>query len=219
MASNGAEPGLVQKLLDEIAHAEGTIPLFAIESLIEIGCPAVHPLVELLQEIEPDEDDWTPLWITIALGELRAPEATPALLSLLALPEGDVLSEAAVEAIAKIGAPALPELGRFARESSQWEARHYAYSALGLIPAAESRRILEEALTTDVLLWNSLAIALADQGNPAALPALKKVMVQCDARESPAVREAIDILERKHPPHPRPHEKDWRTRYAGLLES
>ncbi len=219
MALQSARPGLVQELLGEIAHAESTIPLFAIESLIAIGGSAVHPLVELLQEIEPDEDDWTPLWITVALGELRAPEATPALLSLLALPDGDVLSEAAVEAIAKIGAPALPELGRFARESSQWEARHYAYSALGLIPSGESRQILTEALATDVLLWNSLAIALADQGDPAALPALKRIMGQCDARESPAVREAIDILEKKHPPHPRPHEKDWRTRYAGLLAS
>ena len=83
----------------------------------------------------------------------------------------------------------------------------------------ESRRILTEALALDVLLWNSIAAALADQGDPVALPALRQVLGKCDAREKPAVREAIEILEKKHPPYPHLHEKDWRTRYTGILAS
>src|SRR5713101_7599057 len=93
-------------LLDDLAHARDAAPTEALAELIEVGAPAVGPLLGLLDEIEPDEDDWTPLWIAVALGEIRSPQAVPALLRLLALPEGDVLAETAGEALAKIGAPA-----------------------------------------------------------------------------------------------------------------
>lgn len=209
----------VPRLLDELARARSTMPVPAIEEIIRAGPEAVPPLIEALDEIEADDDDWTPLWIATALGELRSGEAVPALLRLLDLPEGDVLSEAAVEALAKIGRPALPRLFAFARDASRWEARHYAYSAIGLIPAPEARQFLMQALSADVLLWSSIAIALADQGDRAAVPALKALLPRCDDPEAPAVREAIEILEGRQPPHPRTHERDWRERYSGLLDS
>ena len=209
--------GEIEGLIDELARAKSAIPVSAMESLIAAGAAAAPPLIEALEEIEPDEDDWTPLWITVTLGELRMPEAAPALIRLLTLPEGDVLSEAAVESLAKIGRSAFPHLARFAREARAWEARHYAYSAIGQIPAPECRRFLADAIATDVLLWNTLAIALADQGDPASLPVLKNLLPRCDDRETPAVREAIEILEGRQPAYPKLKDKDWRTRYSDIL--
>lgn len=128
-----------------------------------------------------------------------------------------MLAEATVEALAKIGIPAFPALAAVAREARDWETRHYAYTAIGLIPSEESRRILVEALDADALLWSSIAVALADLGDPEALPVLKKLLRTCDEREMPAVREAVDILEGRHPPYPKMHQQDWRTRYREFL--
>ena len=212
-------PGHVARLLDDLSRARSAVPVAALEELIQVGAPAIPPLLEALEGTEADDDDWTPLWIAMALGELRSPAAAPALLRLLDLPEGDVLSEAAAEALAKIGRPALPHLFTFSRAASRWEARHYAYGAIGMIPAPEARDFLVQALSSDVLLWSTLAAALADQGDPAALPVLRSLLPRCDEPESPAVREAIGILEGRQPPHPKLHEKDWRTRYYGILDT
>lgn len=217
MGASSTGPHQFSGLLDELARAKSSAPIGAIESLIEAGDSAVQPLVDLLEAIEPDEDDWTPLWIAVTLGELRSPRSTSALLKLLALREGDVLAEAAVEALAKIGVPAFPSLSQFAREAREWEARHYAYAAIGLIPSEESRRFLTEALTTDVLLTSSIAGALANLGDPQALPVLRGLLNTCEKQEVPVVREAVDILEGRHPPDPKMHQQNWRTRYSELL--
>jgi HEAT repeat protein len=203
-------------LAGELSRADGDAPRDAIERLVAASEAAVGPLIGLLGEIEPDEDDWGPLWITVVLGEIRSPRAVDSLLKLLELPEGDVLSEAAVEALAKTGKPALPALTRFAREARSWEARHYAYAALGLIPSDESFEFLVSAIDRDPLLWSTLAIALADLGDARAVVPLKALLSRCDKREAPAVREAIDIIEGRQPPYPKLHTRYWRERYAWL---
>ncbi len=215
MAARPPDPAL-DAPLDGLARAGSTVPEEAIAALIALGAAAVAPLLRLLDEIEVDEDDWTPLWIAVTLGELRSPAAVPALLRLMALPEGDVLAEAAGEAIAKIGVPALPALTVFAREERAWEARHHAYAALGQIPGEVSLRFLIGALDRDPLLWTAIAMALADLGDPQGIPALKALLPRCEAREAAAVREALDILEGRQPSYPRSHARPWRQRCAEL---
>lgn len=204
------------RLINEIANAGPRVPADAIEGLAETGEPAVPPLLELLDSVEPDEDDWTPLWVAIALGEIGSPLGVPALVGLLETPEGEVLCEAAVESLAKVGTPALPALQKFAREARAWEARSHAYSAIGLIPDPSSTRFLLAALERDALLWSPLAMALADLGDPSALPALKSLLPKCDEREAPAVNEAINILEGRQPGYPKQHARPWRERYEWL---
>lgn len=216
MASQSEELRIAQ-LLGDLSHSRERIPFDALAELIGMGAPAVEPLLGLLHEIEPDEDDWTPLWIAVALGELRAPEAVPALLRLLALPEGDVLAETAGEALAKIGAPALGPLMTFAREAREWEARHYAYAVIGQIPGEASLRFLIGALDRDPLLWTALAIALADLGDSQGAPALKAILPRCEEREAGPVREALEILAGNHPPYPKSHVKPWRQRCEELV--
>lgn len=215
--SGGTDQDRVSDLIGKLESAKHTPPVAAMESLLSIGRPAVRSLIELLEEIEPDEDDWTPLWGTIVLGEMRSEEAVPFLIGLLDLPEGDLLSEAAVESLAKIGRPALPTLMEFAAKARSWEARHYAYSAIGLIPSEESLRFLLESLDRDALLWSSIAMSLADLDDKRALPALKILSARCDERESPALREAVNILEGRQPAYPRIHTQDWHVRYADIL--
>jgi HEAT repeat protein len=203
-------------LLDEISGARGEMPEAAIEDLLALGEPAVEQLLGLLDSVEPDEDDWTPYWTVVALGELRSPRAVPALLQLLRLPEGGVLAEAAAEALIKTGPPAAAVLPVFIRNTPEWEARQLAYHALGNIPSDASLAVLVEALDRDALLWSSIAAALADLGDRRAVPALRSALAKCDEREASAFREAIDILEGRHPPHPKPHLTDWRERYRRL---
>ena len=206
----------IGKLVDEIERSGSSAPREAMDALVRKGEASVEPLMELLDAIEPDQDDWTPLWVTITLGEIGNPRAVGRILKMLELPEGDVLSEAAVEALAKIGVPALPELMSFARSARGWEARHYAYIAIGLIPGDASLQFLISALGRDPVLWNTLAMALADLGDPRAVAPLKTLLAKCDEREAPAVREAIDILEGRHPPYPKLHAQDWHERYSWL---
>jgi len=203
----------IESLVGELVRARGEPPVDAIRALSQAGEAAVEPLLATLNETEPDEDDWTPLWITVTLGEIRSPRALPALIELLKLPDGDILSEAAVEALAKIGLPSLPALMELSRSARDWEARHYAYSAIGLIPGTESLVLLTGALETDALLWSSIAMALADLGDKRAVTALSRILTKCDERESPQVREAIDILTGRQPPYPRMHERPWLERY------
>lgn len=217
MHDDGRRPEL-DPLIRELRRAGPQSPDGAIAELIAFGADAVPPLVELLDDTDADEDDWTPLWAAVALGELKDERAVPALLRLLELEEGDVLSEAAVEALAKIGPRALPGLLVFAKDARSWEARHYAYAALGLIPGDASLNALIRALDTDPLLWSALAAALADLGDRRALPALQRLLPRCDAGESGPVREAIAILEGSHPAYPKLHEKPWQSRYAGIAE-
>jgi len=206
----------VRKHLEDIERSGSAFPRDAIAALIQGGESAVDPLLELLDAIEPDQDDWTPLWVTLALGEIKSPRAVGHLLKLLELPEGDTLSESAVEALAKIGVPALPGIMSFARSTPGWEARHYSYTALGLIPGDASLQFLISALGRDPMLWNTLASALADLGDPRAVAPLKNLLTRCDEREAPAIREAIDILEGRQPQYPRQHIQDWRERYSWL---
>lgn len=205
-------------LIRELRRAGAQAPDGAIADLISHGGDAVPILIDLLEGTDADEDDWTPLWAAVALGELKDERAVPALLRLLELPEGDVLSEAAVEALAKIGPRALPMLLVFAKDARSWETRHYAYAALGLIPGDASLAALLNALETDPLLWSALASALADLGDPRALPPLKRLLPKCDDGEAAPIREAIAILEGKHPAYPKLHEKPWQSRYAGIAE-
>lgn len=203
--------------LDCLRHAGELPPLDAIAELINAGEVAVAPLVRLLGEVEPDDDDWTPLWAAVALGEIRSPAATESLLSLLSLPEGDVLSEAGVEALAKIGPPALPALLGFARDAREWEARHYAYAAIGLIPGDASYRFLVTALDSDPLLWSAIAMALADLGDPRALVHLRRLLVRAHGGETGPIEEAVEILEGRRPPYPKLHEQAWRDRYGAIF--
>lgn len=206
----------ISRLLEELSRAGSTVPEDALAQLIETGPPAVAPLLHLLGEIEPDEDDWTPLWIAVGLGELRAPEAVPALLDLMALPEGDVLAETAGEALVKIGVPALAALFVFAREAREWEARNYAYAVIGRIPGDASLTFLIGAFDRDPMLWSAIAMALADLGDARAVPALQAVLKRCEDREAGPVRESLDILEGRQPPYPASHTRPWRVRCIEL---
>jgi len=203
-------------LLDELSAARGAMPEAAMEELIAFGEPAAESLGALLDSLEPDEDDWTPFWTVVTLGEIRSTSSVPALLGLLRLPEGGVLAEAAAEALIKAGPSAVPAISDFVRRAPEWEARQLTYHALGNIPSDESLLRLVEALDTDAMLWSAIAAALADLGDPRAVPALKSAMGKCDEREAQAFREAIDILEGRHPPHPKSHLEDWRERYRRL---
>lgn len=214
---SGGVPPLIAANLAALGRAGARPPTEAITALVDAGEDAVSPLLDALAGVDPDEDDWTPLWITVTLGELRSPRAVPALLELLELPDGDVLAEAAIEALARIGPQALPGVCAFARRAPGWEARACGYGALGLIPGEASLRFLVEALHRDVLLWSAIAIALADLGDPRALPALHALLPRCETREAEPVREAIAILEGRQPPYPNLLRRPWRDRYAGLL--
>jgi len=203
--------------LDELTRARERPPAEAIAALGAAGEAAVQPLLDLLGGLDVDADDWTPVWIAVALGEIRSPRAVPALLELLALPEGDVLAEAAAEALARTGAHALSGLLIFTRNAPAWEARAAGYAAIGLIPGDASLAFLVEALDRDVLLWSAIANALADLGDARALPALRALCPKCEEREAEPVREAIAILEGTHPPYPNVLKRPWRERFTGLL--
>jgi HEAT repeat protein/heme exporter protein D len=152
------------------------------ENLERIGRPAVGPLLDVLgggSAVEPGHPRG-PVQAAQVLGQLRAPEARPALADV-ALRARDVdLRSKATQALGKIGYPEdIPKL-LVAAEDEAWPVRAQAANALGMIGDVSSIPALKE-LTVDPEWWVRLnaSRALANMG-PAGERALAEILASED---------------------------------------
>src|SRR6185295_20150952 len=101
-------------------------------------------------------DEHDALWLVVLLGEMGDPNAVAPLIRQLHRTDLDILAEAAVEGLAKIGAPAVPALRELARTGEPAQ-RLYAYAALGWIEDDAAYAALVEGLRRDPDLADVLA--------------------------------------------------------------
>lgn len=200
-------------LIEEIATWPVGMPVRAMEQVLALGASAVPALVGALARGQDDQER-DPLWLIVLLGELRDASAVEPLIGRMRRTDDaddDPLALAAVEALAKIGPPAVPALLEAARAPDPL-LRLCAYAALGGIPDDRGYGALIEALGRDPELGDVAAMALGDQGRPDALPALYEAYRTCEPWQRIEIEDVLRDLHRGHRRTP-PWTRDWRLRY------
>ena len=68
-----------RELIDQIGHWDYGMPVRLMERVLAMGAAAVPELLDALDRHEADEQ-CDPLWALVLLGEIRCPDAIPALI-------------------------------------------------------------------------------------------------------------------------------------------
>jgi hypothetical protein len=123
-----------------------------VEALARQGDNSVDRILDLLgKEVEDFETDpmtWLEIFLVDLAGEMRLEQAIPLIVKKLHL-GGDVLSEACVDALGKIGTDAVAEAITEGWQEADWDYRLYATSALEKAHADATVRKCFELLPLD----------------------------------------------------------------------
>jgi hypothetical protein len=200
----------IDELLDQIVLCETGMPVRAMERVLAHGVDAVPAILQALEFWDGDPEADT-LWLIVLLGETKSPLAVPALIAQLRATEADLLAHAAIEALAKIGAPAIPAL-RDVVASGDADQRLCAYAALGWIDADDAYRALEEALARDRELGDVLGMAITLHAGRASVDALLTAYRTVEPWQRGSIEEAIRAAHDRMAPAAT-WWSDWRLRY------
>ena len=206
----GSERPSIDELLDRITLSPYGMPVRLMEAVLRRGPGIAAALGKALRQWE-DDDERDALWIVVLLGQTGDPDAVAPLIRQLRRSDVELFAEAAVEGLARIGAPAVPGLRDLAATGEPAQ-RLYAYAGLGWIEDDEAYAALIERLPRDLELADVVASALAHHARPDSVPALFTVYECCEPWQRPYLEDAIRAshhrLER-----PRLVSRDWRLRY------
>ncbi len=197
-------------LIEEIVTWPVGMPVRAMEGVLARGASAVPALLGALARWQADQER-DRLWLIVLLGELRDASAVEPLIGWMRPTDDETLALAAVEALAKIGPPAVPPLLEAARAPDP-RLRLCAYAGLGGIPDDRGYGVLVEALGHDPELGDVAAMALGDQGRPDALAALYEAYRTCEPWQRIEFEDVLRDLHRGHRRTPL-WTRDWRLRY------
>ena len=181
-------------------------------------------LLELLELAvnENLDDTYGSVWISLILGELQCRNAIP--IFLRALGSGDeVLRDAAVDALRRIGEPAFDAVMKALEENREEEFELACYAALEGAGAWEHPYLLEEI--RDFLLerirnselsapaLEAAALALARLGDRRAIEPIRSLLVERFGNINPALRDAVEMLEENREGIPLPSRlSSWEDR-------
>jgi hypothetical protein len=200
----------IDVLLDRITLTPYGMPVRLMEAVLERGSGVTAALAEALDRWRDDEEH-DALWLVVLLGEIGDPDAVAPLIRQLHRTDLGMLAEAAVEGLARIGAPAVPALRELAMTGEPVQ-RLYAYAALGWIEDDTAFETLVEGLGRDRELTDVLATALGHHARAEAIPALFAVYEECEPWQRPYLEDAIRASHHRRPPE-RLLSLDWRLRY------
>lgn len=205
---------LLDQALDELVWEDRVLPVRAMETVLAHGDRVgARVLSRFEEELARRDADGNPLWLGVVLGLLGRVEAVPALAAALRQAEREdlALGMVASEALARIGAEAIPALRRFISESHGRE-RAWGYAALGAMSGDEAYQLLLDALESGEVGTDVVASALADQSRSDAIPLLYQALLRAGPAQRPEIEDAILALYRGERPLGRVGE-DWRLRY------
>jgi hypothetical protein len=209
---DGEETGArsIDALLDRITLSPYGMPVRLMEAVVERGSGVTAALAEALERWR-DDGEHDALWLVVLLGEIGDPDAVAPLIRQLHRSDLGILAEAAVEGLAKIGAPAVPALRELARTGEPAQ-QLYAYAGLGWIEGDIPYAALVEGLGRDRELADVLASALAHHARPEAVPALFAAYQECEPWQRPYLEDAMRASHHRRAPE-RLLSRDWRLRY------
>jgi hypothetical protein len=197
-------------LMEKITTWPVGMPVRAMERVLAVGESAVPALTEALERWRGDVDRDL-LWLVVLLGEIGSATGVPSLIEQMQRTDEDELAEAASEALAKIGVPALAALSQLSTASNPL-IRVYAYAALGGMGDERSFGILTDALGRDRESGGVIAQALYDQGKTEAVPLLYSAYRNCEPWERCEFEEVIRDLYFGRTVTPL-YRNNWRLRY------
>jgi len=209
-AGEGTGAPSIDALLDRITLTPYGMPVRLMESVLARGSGITGALAEALERWR-DDDEHDALWLVVLLGEIGGPDAVAPLIRQLHRTDLEILAEAAVEGLAKIGAPSVPALRELARTGEPAQ-RLYAYAALGWIEDDTAYATLVEGLGRDLDLADVLATALAHHARQEAVPPLFAAYQQCEPWQRPYLEDGIRASHHRRAPE-RLWSLDWRLRY------
>ena len=200
----------IDELVDRITLTPYGMPVRLMEEMLARGPGITAVLAEALERWR-DDDEHDALWLVVLLGETGDPDAVAPLIGQLQRTDLEILAEAAVEGLAKIGAPAVLPLRELARTGEPVQ-RLYAYAGLGWIEDDTAYRTLVDGLARDRELIDVLATALAHHARPDAVPALFAAYQQCEPWQRPYLEDAMSASHHRRAPE-RLLSRNWRLRY------
>lgn len=174
----------LEELLDELFEGEGELPRSVLTRLHARREDAIPELIEIARDRQNWADDsegdgWASIHAVDVLGELRAPEAAPVLIDILAQTDAmDILHDRAGVALKAIGTPA----GRAVLDTLRYTRNRDLKQSLAAVAGAVGRDEPETfdtlARLYDELSWDELRLfvvwSLADLGDPRAIPLLER---------------------------------------------
>ena len=143
----------ITDLLERISTWPVGMPVRAMEKILTMGEDVVPALIETLVRWQDDETRDV-LWPIVLLGELRRPTGVEPLINQMRRTDYEPLALAAAEALAKIGAPAVPALHEVVSAPDPLP-RLYAYASLGWIRDDRAYAILEKH-SRMIMSWEML---------------------------------------------------------------
>jgi hypothetical protein len=200
----------IDALLDRITLSPYGMPVRLMEAVLERGGSVTAALAEALDRWR-DDGERDALWLVVLLGEIRDPDAVAPLIRQLHRTDLEILAQATVEGLAKIGAPAVPALRELARTGEPAQ-QLYAYAALGWIEGDTAYAALVEGLGRDRDLADVLATSLAHHARPEAVTGLFAVYRECEPWQRPSLEDAMRAAHHRRAPE-RLSSRDWRLRY------
>src|SRR5262245_39141506 len=200
----------IEALLDRITLSPYGMPVRLMEAVLERGEGVAAALGEALEQWENDEERDV-LWIVVLLGQAGGPAAVAPLIRQLRRADVDVLGEAAVEGLARIGASAVRALRDLAVTGEPMQ-RLYAYAGLGWIDDDTAYAALVERLPRDAELADAIAGALAHHARPESVSALFAAYERCEPWQRPYLEDAVRASHHRLG-RSRPTSRDWRLRY------
>ncbi|MBM3457782.1 MAG: HEAT repeat domain-containing protein, partial [Armatimonadetes bacterium] len=174
----------VQVMCQALGHLSAPVRDHAQAALLRIGEPAVLPLCDRLTGSQPEVRHRA----LLLLAELRDPRAAASLCRCVEDQDWQT-RKLAVDALGKLGAPAIPALTALIRRTTGHD-RWWAVDALGQTEAPEAAPILLCCLRAeDAIVRRQAALAFGRIGDPEFCPAL----VELTEDASPAVREGAAL--------------------------
>lgn len=199
----------------EIIECEEGQPIAAMERLIRAGGAAVPGIQAAIERHQGDDDrDLMPL--IVVLGEIRSPDSISFLAGLLRQPAlGEVLMDAASEALGKIGPAAVPALAELL-DSPEVKTRFWALGSLSRMRHTCALPHLRKALKTMPEICGLAAHGLTDLNDKESIRDIYEVYEKLPNTGFwlPDLRDSIASLAGQlQLPEDKPGEKDWRTRW------
>ncbi|HVR73574.1 MAG TPA: HEAT repeat domain-containing protein [Planctomycetota bacterium] len=199
-----------------------------------IGESIEERLVDLLETSYEHQNDATSAtrMAAVILGEIGSTRAIPVLLRWLVAEDDEMVQDAALVAILRIGAPAVDALIDAVEEAESPGLNRQAYGLLGMVGALEDASLRQRVMNflearfeverrkpRDESALEELCSASAALGDRRQLPTMRRVLAEDYRGLNAMIQDACDALEENAEGVPFvPSPLPWHERYGWLFE-